>query len=177
MDTRQIQSDRFKEIAKNSNFGFFQNYWHVTHLWKLFEKMCKYKMDPTSIVEDTEQTRFHPQTDRRTDGRTDGRTDWPVYIPLSSSLKQGVLQNKLDHICINHDYPTSCFVELKLIFGICNHTYTKSSVPNSSKPKTGGKWTVIWYITLTWLMQTSVGFFVCFFTQSWLGHKNCLWYF
>ena len=30
-------------------------------------------MDPISIVEDTERTRFCPQTDRRTDGRTDGQ--------------------------------------------------------------------------------------------------------
>ena len=26
--------------------------------------MCKYEMDPTSIVEDTERTRFCPQTDK-----------------------------------------------------------------------------------------------------------------
>ena len=37
--------------------------------------MYKYEMDPMSIVEDTERTRFCPQTDRRTDGRTDRRTD------------------------------------------------------------------------------------------------------
>ena len=29
--------------------------------------MCKYEMDPASIVEDTEQTRFVLQTDRPTD--------------------------------------------------------------------------------------------------------------
>ena len=29
----------------------------ATHLLKLLDKMCKYEMDPTSIVEDTEQTR------------------------------------------------------------------------------------------------------------------------
>ena len=29
--------------------------------------MCKCEMDPMSIIEDTEQTRFCPQTDRRTD--------------------------------------------------------------------------------------------------------------
>ena len=37
--------------------------------------MCKCEKDPMSIVEDTERTRFCPQTDRRTDGRTDRRTD------------------------------------------------------------------------------------------------------
>ena len=39
---------------------------HATHLLKLLDKMCKYEMDPASIVEDTERT-------RSTDGRTDGR--------------------------------------------------------------------------------------------------------
>ena len=33
--------------------------------------MCKYEMDPTSIVEDTERTPFCPQTDRRADGRAE----------------------------------------------------------------------------------------------------------
>ena len=37
--------------------------------------MCKYEMDPVSIVDDTERTRFCPQTDRQMDGRTDRRTD------------------------------------------------------------------------------------------------------
>ena len=44
---------------------------HATHLLKLLDKMCKYEMDPMSIVEDTERTRFCPQTDRRTDGQGD----------------------------------------------------------------------------------------------------------
>ena len=51
---------------------------------------CKYEMDPTSIIEDTEQTRFCPQTDGQMDGRTDGQTMWNQYTPLSTSLKQGV---------------------------------------------------------------------------------------
>ena len=38
---------------------------------KLRDKMCKYEMDPMSIVEETEGTRFCPQMDRRTDGETD----------------------------------------------------------------------------------------------------------
>ena len=33
--------------------------------------MCKYEMDPMSIVEDTERTQFCPQTDRRTDRQMD----------------------------------------------------------------------------------------------------------
>ena len=44
--------------------------------------MCKYEMDPASIVEDTERTRFVLQTDRRTDRPTDKVK--PVYpLPLN----------------------------------------------------------------------------------------------
>ena len=50
-----------------------------THLLELLDKMCKYETDPMSIVEDTERTRFCPQTDGRTDGQTD-----------KASLKRGV---------------------------------------------------------------------------------------
>ena len=39
---------------------------HGTHLLKLLDKMCKYEMDPTNIVEDIELTGFCPQTDRWT---------------------------------------------------------------------------------------------------------------
>ena len=46
--------------------------------------MCKYEMDQMSIVDDTEQTQFCPQTDRR--------TRWNQYTPLSTSLKRGVTQ-------------------------------------------------------------------------------------
>ena len=47
--------------------------------------MYKYEMEPTSIVEVTERTRFCPQTDRQ----TDGRTMWNQYTLLSTSLKRG----------------------------------------------------------------------------------------
>ena len=68
-----------------------QNFWilkralHGTHLLKLLDKMCKYEMDPMSIVEDTERTLFCPQTDRR--------TRWYQYTPLSTSLKRGYKYN------------------------------------------------------------------------------------
>ena len=48
---------------------------HMTHLLQLLDNMCKYEMDLTSIVEDTEQTQFCPQTDRRMDGQIEGWTD------------------------------------------------------------------------------------------------------
>ena len=68
---------------KNLPIFFFWNLWilkqtsHVTHLLKLLDKMCKYEMDPTNIVEDTGQTRFCPQTDRGTDGQ--GETSIPHF--------------------------------------------------------------------------------------------------
>ena len=78
---RQSQSYKFKKIAKISNFWILKRALHATHLLKLLDKMCKYEIDPMSIVEDTERTRFCPQTDRR--------TRWYQYTPLSTSLKRG----------------------------------------------------------------------------------------
>ena len=65
-------------------FGILQWTLHTTHFLKLLDKMCKYVMDLASIVEDTEQIWFHPQTDRRTDKVK------AVFTPLSTSLKRGV---------------------------------------------------------------------------------------
>ena len=79
---RQSQSYKFKKFAKISNLWIFKQALYATHLLKLLDKMCKYEMDPMSIVEDTERTRFCPQTDRR--------TRWYQYTPLSTSLKPGV---------------------------------------------------------------------------------------
>ena len=73
---RQSQSDKFKEFAKISIILILKQTLHETHILKLLDKMCKYKMDLTNIVEDTERTRFCPHTDKVT----------PVY-PLSTSLK------------------------------------------------------------------------------------------
>ena len=56
----------------------------------MLDKICKYEMVPTSIVEDTEQTLFCPQTDGQMDGRTDGWTDdvKPLY-PLFNFVEGG----------------------------------------------------------------------------------------
>ena len=81
-----------KEDKVSHNFKKSPKF-HATHLLKLLDKMCKYEMDPMSILEDTERTRFCPQTDRRTDERTDRRTDGQgdtSIPPLSTSLKRGV---------------------------------------------------------------------------------------
>ena len=60
--------DKFKEFAKTTNCYILNRTLHATHLLKLFGKMCKYKMDLVSIVEDTEQMPFCPQMDRQTEG-------------------------------------------------------------------------------------------------------------
>ena len=54
--------------------------------------MYKYEMDPTSIVEVTERTRFCPQTDRQTDGRTDIQTDDMklIYFPFKFVEAEGI---------------------------------------------------------------------------------------
>ena len=53
--------------------------------------MCKYEMDSTSIVEDTERTRFCPQTDRQTDKRTDDVK--PAYPPFNFVEAGGITKN------------------------------------------------------------------------------------
>ena len=46
----------------------------------MLDKMCRYEMDPVSIVEDAERTQFCPQTeDRRTVGQ--GETGIPPPPP------------------------------------------------------------------------------------------------
>ena len=82
------KEDKVK-VTNLTNFWISKRALHATHLLKLLDKMCKYAMDPMSIVEDTERTRFCPQTDRRTDGQMDRRTGWYQYTPLSTSLKRG----------------------------------------------------------------------------------------
>ena len=67
---KQSQNYKFREKISNYETNF-------THLLKLLDKMCKYELDPTSIVEDTEGTQFCPQTDRRTDEQ--GETSIPPF--------------------------------------------------------------------------------------------------
>ena len=79
---RQSQSYKFKKFAKIANFLNFETGITRDTPSKLLAKMCKYEIDPMSIVEDTERTRFCPQMDRRTDGQGD--------TSISTSLKWGV---------------------------------------------------------------------------------------
>ena len=96
---RQSQSYKFKEFAKISNFWISKQALHATHPLKLLDKMCKYEMDPMSIVEDTEQTRFCPQTDRRTDGQ--GETSIPSF-----QLRWSGGYNEW-HICAKSSFSTA----------------------------------------------------------------------
>ena len=80
---RQSQSYKFKKIAKISNFWILKRALHATHLLKLLDKMCEYEMDPMSILEDTEWTRFCPQTDRR--------TRWYQYTPFQLRWSGGIM--------------------------------------------------------------------------------------
>ena len=59
--------------------------------------MCKYEMDPTSIVEDRERSMIL-STDSRTDGRTDSRTDnvKPVYPPFNFVEARGYNDSNSD---------------------------------------------------------------------------------
>ena len=75
---RQSQSYKFKKFAKISNFWSLKRALHPTHL------LC-----PMSIVEDTERTRFCPQTDRR---RTDGQGE--TSIPPFQLRWSGGYKNK-----------------------------------------------------------------------------------
>ena len=68
---RQSESYKLKKIS----LEFFQQSLHAADFLKLLDKMGKYEMDPASIVEDTERTRFGLHTDGQTDGRTDRRTE------------------------------------------------------------------------------------------------------
>ena len=71
-----------------SKIEILQETLHVTHLLKLLDKMCKYKMDPTKTVGTTEQTRDAGQRD----GQTDGRTEWNQYTPQQLRCAGGIIK-------------------------------------------------------------------------------------
>ena len=71
----QSQSHKCKEFAKTLNFWILKKALHETHFLKLLDKVCKYWMDPASIMEDTERTRICLQTGRR--------TRWNQYTPFN----------------------------------------------------------------------------------------------
>ena len=74
IDSHQIPSQnktkaKLQISKKCQNFKFwFCNKPYTRHKWCRLIKLCKYELDPVSIVEVKERTRFCPQTD--------GRTSW-----------------------------------------------------------------------------------------------------
>ena len=83
----KVKVTNLKNLPKKMNLK--KKTLDATHL-KFLDKMYKYEMDPASIVEDTEQTRFCPHTDGRTDGQTVKVK--PVY-PLQVRGGWGVIAN------------------------------------------------------------------------------------
>ena len=58
---------------------------HTFLSWKLVDQMCKYEIDLTSIVEDTEWTHFCLQMDGQMDGWMDGQMDRQSETSIYSS--------------------------------------------------------------------------------------------
>ena len=113
-------------------FYFGKKFIHATHFLKLFDKICKYKMDPASIVEDTEETPFCPQMHRRTrwNQYTPSSREYDYYINTSNwswcqaSVYVALLWNIICWICILKPlFVTSLWPNLTLL---CNtgSTYT-----------------------------------------------------
>ena len=65
----KVKVTNLKNLPKFQILTIF--FLHAAHLPKLLNKMRKNEMDPVSIAEDTERTRFCPQTVRQTDGQCD----------------------------------------------------------------------------------------------------------
>ena len=72
---------QIKKIHQNFKFFNFDKALHTTHLLKFLDKMCKFKMEPMSIVGDTERAWFCPQMDRR--------TRWYQYTPFQLRWSRG----------------------------------------------------------------------------------------
>ena len=79
MPEHDVLSHKVNNLAKTSNFGILLKTQHATHFLKSVDKMCKYEMDPASVVEVTEQTLFHLQTV----GQIDGQRMWNQYTPTT----------------------------------------------------------------------------------------------
>ena len=90
----KVKVTNLKNLPKLQICIILKQFLHMTHFLKLLDKMCKYEMDPTSIVEDTERTRFCPQTHGRTDGRTDGQGETSIP-PFQLRWSGGIISHHL----------------------------------------------------------------------------------
>ena len=73
----KVKGSNLKNLPKLQNFEFWKKIIHDTPFE--VDKMCKYEMEPVSIVEDTGRTvtRFCPQMDRQTNGHGEASiTPW-----------------------------------------------------------------------------------------------------
>ena len=137
---RQSQSYKFKKFAKISNFWILKRALHATHLLKLLDKMCTYEMDPMSIVEDTERTRFCPQTDRRTDGQGDTSIP-PFQLRWSGGYNKDVsgmsifLSISLTISCLKEEYWCLVYVCWPLAL-----TWRSSATWLTSSTRAAGTW-------------------------------------
>ena len=82
---------------------------------KLVDKICKYKMDPASTVEDTKRTWFGLQTVGRTDRESE------TSIPPSTFLAQG-FNNLLQH---KQSYTPATFTNIPQdsVPGVLHHNF------------------------------------------------------
>ena len=79
----KVKVTHLKNLPKFPIFNF-EITLYTTLLLELLDKMYKYEMDPTSIVEDTERTRFCPQMDRW--------TRWNEYTPTINFVEvEGIM--------------------------------------------------------------------------------------
>ena len=87
----KVKVTNVKKLPKIKIFEFCKK------LDKMLDKMCEYETGLVSIVEDTEWTRFHPQTDgqmeRLTDGWMDRRTAWNQHNPFQLQWSRGMINH------------------------------------------------------------------------------------
>ena len=78
------RQSKLQILKIRQNFKFFE-FWNGHYRRHTFwsSLMCKYEMDPMSTLEDTERTRFCPQTDRR--------TRWYQYTPFQLCWSGGII--------------------------------------------------------------------------------------
>ena len=94
----KVKVTNLKNSPKFKIFEFWNGHYTRHTFWSCLIRCANIKMDPMSIVEDTERTRFCPQTDRR--------TRWYQYTPLSTSLKRGY--KYVSYILINIFFVVLC---------------------------------------------------------------------
>ena len=109
---KKVKVTNWKNLTKLHIFLILKQTLYVAHCLQLLDKMCKFEMILMSIVEDTGQTRFCPQTDRQTDGWMDWQMDKvkPVYPPFNF-LAVGCKFNE-NQLVTHGSYPSFMIIPL-----------------------------------------------------------------